>query len=198
MKKLITISIIILSGRISLAQNDFSKCYDTLFKHFKNDTVLYESALTGWQKCIKGQQMPYLSVETISGEKINTKDLLGKVLVINLWFTACLPCIAELPALNRLVKEYKGKDVVFLGLSTDTKERLVSDFFPKHKFDFIIVPNAAAVIQKIGQTGYPTTYVIDKKGNVQIAWNEMETDISAETEAYVKAKPIIDELLKAE
>jgi thiol-disulfide isomerase/thioredoxin len=55
-------------------------------------------------------------------KRIETKDLEGKVIVINLWFTTCHPCIAELPALNKLVKEYKDKNVVFLGLSTDTKE----------------------------------------------------------------------------
>ena len=78
--------------------------------------------------CIKGKEMPLLSLKTISGEKIETKDLKGKVIVINLWFTTCHPCIAELPALNKLVKEYKDKNVVFLGLSTDTKEILDRDF----------------------------------------------------------------------
>ena len=72
--------------------------------------------------------MPFLSLQTMTGEKIETKDIKDKVIVINLWFIACRPCIAELPALNKLVKEYKDKNVVFLGLSTDTKEMLDSDF----------------------------------------------------------------------
>ena len=62
--------------------------------------------------------------------------------MINLWFTSCYPCIAELPALNRLAKEYKDKDVVFIGLSLDSKKMLDRDFFPNYKFDFKIVADA--------------------------------------------------------
>ena len=60
-----------------------------------------------WENWIRGKEMPYLSLKIISGEKIETQNLKGKVIVINLWFTTCYPCILELPALNRLVEEYK-------------------------------------------------------------------------------------------
>jgi thiol-disulfide isomerase/thioredoxin len=198
MKRIFIIVVIILLCKFTSGQSGFSKCYDTLHRHLITDTVLKGNVFADWENCIRGKQMPYLSVETISGEKVETQKLKGKVLMINLWFMACHPCIAELPALNHLVKEYKGKDVVFLGLCTDTKDRLDSDFLPKYKFDFVIVPDALDVIRKIGQTGYPTTYIIDKKGNVQAVWNGGSINEKAETEAYLKAKPIIDELLKAE
>ena len=45
--------------------------------------------------------------------RIRTKDLKGKINVINFWFMKCAPCIAEIPALNTLVKKYKGKDINF-------------------------------------------------------------------------------------
>ncbi len=198
MKTIVFLLFFISSWKLSSGQGGFSTCFDTLFRHLRNDSVLNANVYTDWQNCIKGKPMPSLSVKTISGEKIETKDLRGKVLVINMWFTACHPCMAELPALNRLVKEFKGKDVVFLGLSTDTKESLDKYFFPKYKFDFKIVPDAKDVIQKIGQIGFPTTYIIDKKGNVQSTWAGGPIDETAETEAYLKAKPIIDGLLKEE
>lgn len=198
MKRIIIISVIILWHKFSLGQSDFSKCYDTLYKHLTTDIVANGNPFADFENCIKGKQMPYFSAETISGEKIETQKFKGKVLVINLWFITCHPCIAELPALNRLVKEYKDKDVVFLSLCTDTKERLDLDFLPNYKFDFIIVPDARSIVQKIGQTGYPTTYIIDKKGNVQAVWNGGPIDEKAETAAYLKSKPIIDELLKVE
>lgn len=182
------------------AQNSLNECRDSLQWHFNNDTAFdYGNNISKWQYCIQGKQMPELSLETITGKKIETKDFKGKVIVINLWFTACQPCIAELPALNRLVKEYENKNVVFFGLCTDTREILDSQFFSKYKFDFIIIPNARNIVEeKIGNTGFPTTYIIDKKGRVIDAWIGGAMDKTAETAAYLKAKPIIDELLKAE
>jgi peroxiredoxin len=199
MKRIITILIVLFFGGYCFAQNSFNECRDSLRWHFNNDTAFdYGNNISKWQNCIQGKPIPELSLETITGKKIETKDLKGKVIVINLWFTSCQPCIAELPALNRLVTEYKDKDVVFLGLSTDTREVLDSDFFPKYKFEFTIVPKAFLQIVKLGETGYPTTYIIDKKGQVRDAWIGGAIDKTAETIPYLRAKPIIDELLKGE
>ena len=197
MRKIITIASFVFAAQISLAQKTFSECYDTLYQRLMDPKGPNFTSMIDWQNCVKGKEMPFLSLQTVSGEKIETKDLKGKVIVINLWFTSCHPCIAELPALNKLVKEYKDKNVVFLGLSTDTKEMLDSDFFPNYKFDFTIIPNARNIVdEKIGHSGFPTTYIIDKKGRVIDAWVGGPTGKEAETEAYLRAKPIIDELLK--
>jgi peroxiredoxin len=198
MKRIITISIALFFGGYCFAQNTFSECYDTLYQRLTHSTTGPDiSGMNDWENCIKGKEMPLLTLQTISGEKIETKDLKGKVIVINLWFTTCYPCIAELPALNKLVKEYKDKNVVFLGLSTDTKEMLDADFSPKYKFDFTIIPDAMNIVdEKIGHTGFPTTYIIDKKGRVIDAWIGGSTGKDADTAAYLRAKPIIDELLK--
>ena len=200
MKQIIFISALILISKISLGQETFAECYDSLHRrlthgasnNYSQDMI---NNIEKWNECIKGKEMPFLSLQTVSGEKIETKDLKGKVRVINLWFTNCHPCIAELPALNKLVQEYKDKNVVFLGLSTDTKELLDSDFFPKYKFDFKIIPEARNIVERIGHTGFPTTYIVDTKGNVVTAWVGGSIGKEAETAAFLKAKPIIDELL---
>jgi len=199
MRKIIIIVSFVFTAQISFAQKTFSECHDSLqWKLTHSRTAPDMNFFTQWNDCIKGKEMPLLSLKTISGEKIETKDLKGKVIVLNLWYTTCHPCIAELPALNKLVIEYKNKNVVFLGLSTDTKEMLDRDFFPNYKFDFKIIPGAGDIVEKIGHTGFPTTYIIDTKGNVIEAWVGGSTGKDAETAAYLKAKPIIDELLKGE
>jgi peroxiredoxin len=198
MRKIITIASFVFAAQISLAQKTFSECYDTLYQRLMDPKGPNFTSMIDWQNCVKGKEMPFLSLQTVSGEKIETKDLKGKVIVINLWFTSCHPCIAELPALNKLVKEYKDKNVVFLGLSTDTKEILGRDFFPNHKFDFKIISGAGDIVEKIGHTGFPTTYIVDPKGKIIDAWIGGSTGKDAETAAYLRAKPIIDELLKGE
>ena len=199
MRKIIIIVSFVFTAQISFAQKTFSECHDSLQRKLTHSRTAPDlNFFTQWNDCIKGKEMPLLSLKTISGEKIETKDLKGKVIVLNLWYTTCHPCIAELPALNKLVIEYKNKNVVFLGLSTDTKEMLDRDFFPNYKFDFKIIPGAGDIVEKIGHTGFPTTYIIDTKGNVIDAWIGGFNGKEAETAAYLKAKPIIDELLKAE
>src|SRR6187431_908158 len=186
MRKIVTIASLILLTKVSFAQKTFSECYDTLYQRLTDGSDHIIGGMNDWQNCIKGKEMPLLSLKTISGEKIETKDLKGKVIVINLWFTTCHPCIAELPALNKLVKEYKDKNVVFLGLSTDTKEILGRDFFPNYKFDFKIISGAGDIVEKIGHTGFPTTYIVDPKGKIIDAWIGGSTGKDAETAAYLR------------
>lgn len=50
-------------------------------------------------------------------------DYKGKVVVIDVWASWCAPCRAEFPSLKKLEEELHGKDVVFIGLSLDTKHK---------------------------------------------------------------------------
>jgi peroxiredoxin len=187
-------------NNLSFEQESFKDCHIELIRRLTSDTSrnIDVNSIPLWRNCIKGKQMPFLSLKSIKGENIETKELIGKVVFINLWFTSCMPCVAELPALNKLVAEYKDKDVVFLGISTDTKQMLDRDFFPRYKFDFTIIPDGNKIVEEIGHTGFPTIYIIDKKGNVCDAWIGGSIDKDAETAAYLRAKPIIDRLLIAE
>ena len=198
MKKAIVFILTILLTTISFGQSGISDCPDSLYWRLTHDTGMRTKSIEDWQNCIKGKRMPDLFLQTISGKKIETKKLLGKVLVINLWFTGCAPCVAEIPALNQLVKEYNDKDVVFLAIAADAKEKLDSQFLPLHKFDFTIIADGDDVISRIGKTGFPTTYIIDKKGKIRDAWIGGETGERAKTAAYQRAKPIIDGLLTAQ
>jgi peroxiredoxin len=193
MKNTVYIVLLALLANSAAAQNEFQECAKKIFLF--TDTAATRSE---WQNCVSGKQIPDFSVTTISGKKIKTEELRGKVLVINFWFIDCHPCIAELPALNKLADDYKDKNVVFLAITYETIKRLNADFFPKYKFDFTMVSEAGSVIKMFGGTGYPTTYIIDKKGKIKEAWAGGPTDEKAETEAYLKSKPIIDELLKDE
>lgn len=192
--KLSFIIFFLLLIKFSPAQDDFIKCWQDAFQHMDSTGLNFE----GWKNCVRGKHIPDFEVKTVSGKTINSKDLLGKVVVLNFWFIDCLPCIAELPALNLLVKEYKDQPIEFLAFTHDTKERLDTAFFTKHKFDFNIIPGDSTVIKQFGEMGYPNTYIIDKSGKVKEIFIGGFIDKKAEMEIYTRVKPIIDELLKAE
>lgn len=54
-----------------------------------------------------GSNYPDFVVTDLNGNTITEKQLQGKVTLINFWFEACSPCIAEMPTLNELYLKYK-------------------------------------------------------------------------------------------
>ncbi|MBK5270047.1 MAG: TlpA family protein disulfide reductase [Bacteroidia bacterium] len=192
--KLSIILFFILLIEFSSAQDDFIKCWQNAFKNMDSTGLDIE----GWRNCVKGKHIPDFKSQTVLGKTINSKNLQGKVIVLNFWFIDCLPCIAELPALNMLVNDFKDQNVEFLAFTHDTKKRLDTAFFIKYKFDFNIFPGDSTVIKQFGEMGYPNTYIIDKSGKVKEVFIGGFADEQVTTNVYLKAKPIIDELLKAE
>jgi len=98
----------------------------------------------------------------INGKKIALKDLKGKVVVLNFWFTECQPCIAEMPELNKIVTKYKN--VEFIAITFDSKKKIDS-FFKKHQFNYRIVSDLA-IIQNYKVDSLPLHLIINQKGEI--------------------------------
>jgi len=194
MKRTLTLLILVLSATFLSAQEGFGDCIMSSLMNVDStvkDTV-YNSR--NWKDCVLDKPVPDINLTTITGQKFQLKRMKGKVIVLNFWFTHCIPCIEELPALNKLVKAYRNKDVVFFGITYDNVKTLKSDFLPKYKFDFNIVSDSKSITEQFS-AGYPTTYIIDKKGLIRYVWTGAFEEKEAETGVYLKAKPMIEELL---
>ena len=124
-----------------------------------------------------GKKSPKFSFRTIDGRKIKSKDLLGKVVVLNFWFTTCAPCKKEIPDLNRLKKEFEGKDVEFLAIALDEEYKIAS-FLKKTPFTYGIVDSGDWLKSKFGVTAYPSNIIIDKKGVIQFYKIGYKSDIA--------------------
>lgn len=196
MKKSLILFLLVCMNKFSWSQNDLQKCVETSFR--QTDSAYNPAdALLIWRDCVKGKQVPEFSVKTMAGKKIKSKDMEGKIIVLNLWFIDCLPCIAELPALNKLVNAYKdNKEIVFLAITWESKARVENDFFSKYKLDFSIIPDAQTTVDSFGKPGYPATFIIDRRGVINTAWLGGPVGERAESEAYEKIKPVVDQLLK--
>ena len=114
-----------------------------------------------------GQQLPDFNLKNINGKEISTNDLKGKPIVINFWFAACVPCIAEMPALNGLKEKYQDSGVVFLSMTFETKSTVLN-FLQQHHFTFTSIPDAQAYCDKITKQ-YPVTLFVDKQGIIKSA-----------------------------
>ena len=103
---------------------------------------------------------------TLDGEAINPADSAGCVFVYNFWFTACAPCVAEIPALNRVVEKFAGRRVYFVGIGWDAAPRLKA-FLERRPYRFQIVSMSRDSIQALKKVDlYPFTLVADASGRV--------------------------------
>ena len=140
-----------------LTQQELQEMMET----YQNESASFDAAL-------KGKPLPDFVFKDILGNTYTPEDIKGKVVVINLWFTSCAPCIEEMPELNKLVKEYENNDaVLFLALALDEKGPRLDTFLKTHVFNYNIIPGAQDyVVKKLPPTPFPTHIVLDKNSNV--------------------------------
>lgn len=102
-------------------------------------------------------------------------DFYGKVVVLNLWASWCGPCRMEVPEYERVRKEYSGRGVEFIALTTEdprTASERVKQFVRDFKFGFRhgwADPMTAATLMN-GRNIIPQTYVISADGRVVSHW----------------------------
>lgn len=127
---------------------------------------------------------PDFELKDMQGSSWSLKKLRGKVVVLNFWFTSCAPCIQEMPELNKLVKTFENKDIVFLGL-TFNSEKQIEEFLKKHVFDYKLLPNSKTVDKEYNISSWPTSIIIDREGYIKMIIQsspkireELETAIS--------------------
>ena len=115
------------------------------------------------------------SAVSMNGETVELSSLKGKIVVLTFWTTRCAVCHAEIPKLNRLSETYKGKNVVFLGLTTENQAK-VSNYLKKNQFNFNILPDSFGVVLKYADKdnrgnimmGFPAHFLINQNGEIEL------------------------------
>jgi thiol-disulfide isomerase/thioredoxin len=104
----------------------------------------------------------------LKGKKYKLSELKGKVVALNFWFVECKPCIMEMPELNELVEEFKGKEVVFLAIAVNDQKQL-KKFLKTTDFNYKVIASGQSVSDSYGIKGFPTNIIIDQNGLIQYA-----------------------------
>ncbi|MGO9093439.1 MAG: TlpA disulfide reductase family protein [bacterium] len=118
---------------------------------------------------IKGdKKAPDFSLRDLNGNKVEMKQLKGKIILLNFWATWCGPCKEEMPSLEVLHQRFKERDFVLLSISVDY-ERLerVQEFINKHHYTFpVLLDPQGETLDLFEVKGVPTTFLIDKTGRM--------------------------------
>ena len=123
------------------------------------------------------QKFPAFEGKDLDGNPVKSDELFSAnaVTVVNFWFTTCNPCVGELSELDALNKELAEKGGALIGVNTftlDGDEAAISEAKD-------VLTKKGATYQNVyfdsdGEAGkftanifaYPTTYVVDRNGNI--------------------------------
>ena len=81
--------------------------------------AIFKQACAKWDKAAVGRPSPMFKGVDVNGKEMTLRDFRGKYVYIDMWATWCGPCQKELPFLKKLEEKYKGRNIVFVGLSID-------------------------------------------------------------------------------
>ena len=120
----------------------------------------------GQVQAVPGTALPDMQWRLPDGTVRTIADYAGKGVVLNLWATWCVPCVAEMPALDAMASAVQPS-VVVLPLSSDRGgAAAVERFYREHgvkNLPVLLDPTGAAA-RALGARGIPTTLLIDSTG----------------------------------
>lgn len=101
--------------------DEFYDKYAKLITEEKNKKNFYEKYLA-FKKIEKGNVSPNFELYDLNNNLISLSSLKGKYVYIDIWATWCSPCIAEMPHLKELEKEFGNNTIVFVGMCLEKSE----------------------------------------------------------------------------
>lgn len=139
-----------------------------------------------------GKDAIAFALKDLDGNQVDLQSLKGKVVLLDFWASWCGPCVAEMPHIEKLHKDFKDQGLVVLGLNNEEAE--VARSFVKNKgYTFTtLVDEGREVAMRYGVSGIPQVFIIDREGKVK--WHARGYGPGAEVELRSAVEKVIKSL----
>lgn len=132
--------------------------------------VILSLVLTGMASVppILGGTAPPFESETLEGRVLKSSDMEGQYVVLNFWATWCVPCVKEMPELQKAHRALKDQNVKILGVNFAESKSKIEIFLKERNLDFtILLDGFGRLSQDYRVVNLPVTYFISPDGIVR-------------------------------
>jgi len=125
-------------------------------------------AIAGYFAFGSQQKAPDATFTLLSGQKLSTADLKGKVYLVNFWATNCDTCMKEMPQMVNTYNRFKGKGLEFVAVAMNYDAPMyVTNYTETRQLPFKVAMDDGSAAKQFGNVQLtPTTFVIDRNGNI--------------------------------
>ena len=105
-------------------------------------------------------------MKDVSGNDVSLASFRGKVILLNYWATWCEPCLEEMPAMERLARAYRGRDLAVLAVSVDREgASVVRPFVKRHALSFLVGLDPQQAVARLYRIwALPSTIILSRNG----------------------------------
>jgi len=130
---------------------------------------------------------PDFQLPTLKGDKVNLSDFRGQVVYVDFWATWCPPCRESFPWMESMHQRYQDMGLKIVAISLDQESHLIENFLKAHEADFTILHDKkGTVAESYNVKGMPSSYLVDRKGNIRLRHAGFNEGDKADLESHIK------------
>ena len=115
---------------------------------------------------------PDLELTNLAGDQVRLDEYRGQVVLLNTWATWCPPCRAEMPDLQQFFERHQSEGFTILAVNIGETAEVVSEFQESQSLTFPVWLDPTEVtLRALNTISLPYSVVIDRSGQVQLAWS---------------------------
>ena len=118
----------------------------------------------------EGFQAPDIKLQGIDGTSYLLSDLRGQAVLVNIWASWCLPCKAEMPAMQKVYDTYKDQGFVILAVNATYQDSAAkaTKFVEDYRLSFPILLDKNGIVTAAYQiNSFPTSFFINAEGLIK-------------------------------